>query len=208
MTSEQPSVVELIARVMRDVRSVQKADTNSHFGFKFRGIDTVLEHVAPALREHGVVIIPELRSQTFETIGKNNRVVVEVAYTFHGPKGDSITAVVPGEAMDAQDKGSSKAMSVAFRTALIQALAIPTGERDPHAGPAASTKLVRLQAEVKKLMADKGWDWAQLQQDYAEWSTGADIAVADENDLAGYVKTLNPQATKTMQRRQPPGGAR
>src|SRR5690606_34079164 len=36
-----------------------------------------------------------------------------------------------GEAMDSGDKATSKAMSVAFRTALIQALALPTDEPDP-----------------------------------------------------------------------------
>jgi hypothetical protein len=205
MSDEQPSVVELMGRVMREVSSVSKSDINDHFKFSFRGIDTILKHVGPALRLHGVVVIPEVREQKSEVVGKQVRVTLTVAYTFHGPKGDSLTAVVPGEAMDAQDKASSKAMSVAFRTALIQALAIPTGERDPHAGPAASTKLVRLQAEVKKVMADKGWDWPQLAQDYTEWSQGADIVAADENDLTAYLKYLNPQGTKTMQR-QPVNG--
>lgn len=208
MNEELPSIFELMSKIMRDVTSVGKSDTNSHFGFSFRGIDTILKAVAPALRDHGVVVIPDTRDQKSEVVGKQLRVTVTVAYTFYGPRGDSLTAVVPGEAMDAQDKASSKAMSVAYRTALIQALAIPTGERDPHAGPAASTKLVRLQAEVKRVMAEKEWDWGQLASDYTEWSQGADIAAADENDLAGYLKVLNPQGTKTMQRQPVNGRAR
>jgi hypothetical protein len=203
---EQPSVIQLIAKVMNDVRSVSKADTNSHFGFKFRGIDTVLDHVAPALREHGVVVIPELREQSSEVVGKSVRVLVKVAYTFYGPKGDSITAVVPGEAMDAQDKASSKAMSVAFRTALIQALAIPTGERDPHAGEPVGRKLIQLQQKVKIAGAAKGFEsFAELRDDYSLWSQGADIEAATEKDLADYLKHLDPSSTTRMQRS--PNGA-
>ncbi|AHH98215.1 ERF family protein [Kutzneria albida] len=208
-SKELPTVIQSLTNVMRDVRSVSKSDTNTHFGFRFRGIDIVLEHVAPALREHGVVVIPEVLEQTSELVGKNNRVVVKVAYTFWGPAGDKVTAVVPGEAMDAQDKASSKAMSVAFRTALIQALAIPTGERDPHAGEPVGRKLIQLQQQVKAAGAVKGLATMQaLREDYALWSQGAEIEAADEKDLADYLKHLKPAATQTMQRRQSAGGTR
>lgn len=203
--SDQPSVIELMSRVMQQVTSVKKRDVNSHFNFNFRGIDTVLDAVGPALRDHGIVVIPELRSQTSEPAGKGVRVMVTVAYTFHGPAGDSLTAVVPGEAMDAQDKASSKAMSVAFRTALIQALAIPTGERDPHAGPPVSTKIARLREEAKKLMATNGWSADELAEDYSVWAQGAEIGAADEQDLTKYLASK--QATRTMSRRPAGGGS-
>ena len=46
---------------------------------------------------------------------------------------DVLNSVGPviGEGMDSGDKSSAKAMSVAYRIALIQLLAIPTGDRDP-----------------------------------------------------------------------------
>jgi hypothetical protein len=58
---------------------------------------------------------------------------VVVTYVFTGPAGDSLIACVPGEAMDAGDKSTAKAMSVAFRTALLQSLALPTDDVDPDA---------------------------------------------------------------------------
>lgn len=195
--SEQKPIAVLMAEVMNEVRSVAKSDENSHFGFKFRGIDTVLEKVAPALRSAGVVTIPELLEQTTEERGKSLRVVVKVAYHFHGPAGDRLTAVVPGEAMDAQDKASSKAMSVAYRTALIQALAIPTGERDPHAGPPVSTKLAAMRQAVKAAATEKGWDNERLFGEYTQWSQGAEIGAADETDLQKFLDSLTP---KRMQR--------
>ena len=58
---------------------------------------------------------------------------VEVEFTFHGPDGSTIVCSALGEASDAGDKATSKAHSVAFRTALLQALCIPTDEPDPDA---------------------------------------------------------------------------
>jgi hypothetical protein len=127
---------------------------------------------------------------------------VTVEYTFLGPTGDRITTTVPGEAWDSEDKGSSKAMAVAFRTALIQVLAIPTKERDPHAGPVVSTKLMALRDEAKALtIGAQGWTFDQLADEYAAWSQGADIAAADVDDMEEFVATLRPR--KTMQRGRP-----
>lgn len=202
MTDDKPTVIQLLIEVMRSVKSIAKKDLNSHFNFNFRGIDTVLDVVGPVLREFGVLPVPEVRTIHLpDTVGgKSNRVVLEVAYTFYGPAGDSVTAVVPGEAQDGQDKASSKAMSVAFRTALLQVLAIPTGERDPHAGPIVSSKLARLREEAKKLMAAKEWDADQMADEYAAWSQGAEIGTADEADLEKFLRTLRPK--QTMQRSQ------
>ena len=58
-------------------------------------------------------------------------VKVKVSYTFIGAGGDAIKATVVGEAMDSGDKATAKAMSVAFRTALLQTLSLPTDEPDP-----------------------------------------------------------------------------
>ncbi len=128
-----------LAAVMGDVTSVAKRDRNEAQNFSFRGIDAVTNAVGPALRKHQVVPIPNVLSHEFSTIevGTGDRrrpmahVIVEVAYQFFATDGSSLTATVLGEAFDSSDKAVSKAMSVAFRTALIQALALPTDEPDP-----------------------------------------------------------------------------
>jgi hypothetical protein len=62
------------------------------------------------------------------------RSVVRVNYDFRGPAGDTLTAIgIPGESADSGDKSVSKAMSVAYRTALVQVLALPTHQPDPDA---------------------------------------------------------------------------
>lgn len=134
-----PTVCQAMSAVMEEVRSVGKNDRNSSQGFKFRGIDAVVNACGPALRNHGVVVVPIVLEHTYGTVttGRNNTVMghalVKVEYRFHGPAGDHISAIVMGEAFDSGDKATTKAMSVAFRTALLQALALPTDDADPDA---------------------------------------------------------------------------
>lgn len=199
------TIVTLLHKVMLEVTSIAKSDFNDFHKFSFRGIDTVLKHVGPAFRNHGIIVMPEVRHidsiELSTEKGKRKRgVTLTVAYTFHGPGGDSITAVVPGESNDSEDKATSQAMSVAFRTALLQVLSVPTGERDPHAGPVISTKLARLREESKRIAAEREWEFQQLADEYATWSQGADIAAADEADMEKFVATLRPK--QTMRRGQ------
>lgn len=132
-------VHEAIMEVMRTVKVVRKEDRNQSQGFNFRGIDAVMIQVGPALRAHGVIVVPTVLEHEHSQVlmGRNqtpmNSVLLLVRYQFVGPEGDSIEAVVPGESADAGDKAFSKAMSVAFRTALLQTLALPTDERDADA---------------------------------------------------------------------------
>lgn len=130
-------IVEALSKVMADVGAVKKGDRNTAQNFNFRGIDAVVNAVSPALRAHGIVVTPELVSIDRDTveIGKNRttmgHVTVVVKYTFTATDGSSVSATVAGEAMDSGDKATPKAMSVAFRTALLQALCLPTDEPDP-----------------------------------------------------------------------------
>jgi len=132
-----PTIHQALAAVMADVRAVGKDGRNTQQGYNFRGIDGVLNAVGPAFRQHGVVPLPHLLAMHSEVVevGKNRTamrsVIVEVLYAFRGPAGDECYARVPGEAMDSGDKAVSKAMSVAYRTALIQVLALPTDDPDP-----------------------------------------------------------------------------
>lgn len=132
-----PTVFQALGAVMAEVQSVAKSDRNTHQNFNFRGIDAVVNAVGPALRKHGVIVTPDVLEAEYDsiTVGQNRTVMghvrLKVAYVFYGPAGDWLRCVVVGEAMDAGDKGTPKAMSVAFRTALLQALCLPTDEPDP-----------------------------------------------------------------------------
>jgi hypothetical protein len=130
------TVHQAMAAVMEDVRSVRKADFNQQQRFSFRGVDSVVNAVGPAMRKHGVVVTPFLESVSYDDVLTSNdkrqtacRVVV--SFRFYGPAGDSVEAKVAAEAWDSGDKAAPKAMSVAFRVALLQSFALPTDEPDP-----------------------------------------------------------------------------
>ena len=134
--AEQLTVHQALSKVMGDVQAVKKDSKNQAQKFNFRGIDAVMNAVGPALRKHGVVILPEdvdvHRTNGTTANGKQTaEVVVKVTYRVYGPSGDSIHGKVAAEAMDFGDKAIAKAMSVAYRTFLLQALTIPTDEPDP-----------------------------------------------------------------------------
>ena len=145
-----------LAKVMRSVDHVGKGDFNSHQKFKFRGIDGVLNAVGPALREHNVVVFPHLVSADYEHVqtsgGKAStacRVVVD--YIFAADDGSQVESRVAAESWDTGDKAMPKAMSVAFRTALIQTLSLPTDEPDPD----SFTYAREASDERRRLVAEK-----------------------------------------------------
>ena len=134
--TDTPTVHQALSKVMEAVQAVRKDSKNQAQRFNFRGIDAVMNAVGPALRKHGVVILPEdvevHRSNGTTASGKQTaEVVIKVTYRVYGPAGDSIHGKVAAEAMDFGDKALAKAMSVAYRTFLLQALTIPTDEPDP-----------------------------------------------------------------------------
>ena len=130
------TVHEAWSAVMGDVQVVSKDSRNQDQGFNFRGIDAVMSAVGPALRRHGVFVFPTatdfaLRQYQTRKGASMTNYVVTVRFTVVGPEGDTLTGVTLGEAADSGDKAVSKAMSVAFRTFLLQSLCIPTDEPDP-----------------------------------------------------------------------------
>jgi hypothetical protein len=135
-----PTVYEAWARVMQQALALgkgQQYDGGEGGGrFRFRGIDDVMNLVGPILRLEGVSVIPSVRTANYRDVmtrgNKPSReVTVLVDYTITGPAGDTMFGSAPGESMDTGDKGTAKAMSVAFRVFLLQALCLPTDEPDP-----------------------------------------------------------------------------
>lgn len=132
-------IVKLLSQVMAEVGAVRKGDRNSQQNFNFRGIDAVTNAVSPALRKAGVIVTPQVIDYQYGsvTVGSKGTVMghvkVMVRYVFHAPDGSSLETVVPAESFDSGDKATAKAMSVAFRTCLLQTLCLPTDEIDPDA---------------------------------------------------------------------------
>lgn len=194
------SIVAALAAVMADCDHVAKRDRNTQQNFAFRGIDAVVNAVGPILRKHSVVVTPALVSADYAPVtlsgGKvatSCRIVVD--YVFHAPDSSSLACRVAAEAFDLGDKATPKAMSVAFRTALLQALALPTDEPDPDSqsyeqAPPQRDLLIAAKAAVKSAWeATRTWDAAAMRADY-ESRTAQPIDDATADDLAAYAAHL------------------
>ena len=206
MTEVKPTVVEALSAVMDDVQAVRKAGFNEQQKFNFRGIDAVVNAVGPALRKHGVVVVPlaeDVQHEAYSTRSgaQMRNTTVRVRFRFHGPAGDSIEAVTIGEASDAGDKSVSKAHSVAFRTALLQALCIPTDEPDPDASSYERAEpepdAGALRGRIAALGKAKGKERDQIAADFAGWAEGVAIQAADPPLLAKYIDAINDGSTLT-----------
>lgn len=131
------SAAESIQRVMHAVGAVGKTGRNEDQKYNFRGIDAVVNAVGPALRAAGGFIKPDvLKVKREHGVTRNGAPVldtfVKVRYSWFGSDGgEPVSAVVLGESRDTSDKGTAKAMSVAYRTFLLQTLCLPTDEPDP-----------------------------------------------------------------------------
>lgn len=172
-------VIEALLAVSQEVGSIPKSRSNA-LNYEFRGIDAMMDKIAPAFRNHGVVVIPEVTSVHTDEIlvGRNQtrmgyaRVVVD--YHFHAVLENDdkwglgqVTVTTVGEAMDSSDKAINKALTQAYKNALWQTLCIPTGEPDPDATrtergddsvdeitPHQRLELGKLQARLEKLPTD------------------------------------------------------
>lgn len=152
--ADKPTVFEAWSAVMGDVQAIRKRDRNDVQQFLFRGIDAVMNATGPALRKHGVTIVPHVLTRKITDVQLKSRtatgVHVKVRYTVYGPAGDSFDGEVYAEAMDMGDKATAKAMSVAYRTFLLQSLTVPTDEPDPD-----SDSYEQVGAQKKRPSADQ-----------------------------------------------------
>ena len=119
---------------------ISKGRRNQQQGYNFRGIDDVYNAVSPLLAKAGLVILPRVlgRDCVERTNAKGTAlfyVTVEVEFDFVASSdGSRHTVKTFGEAMDSGDKATNKAMSAAYKYALMQAFAIPTeGDNDADA---------------------------------------------------------------------------
>lgn len=133
------NIYEAISRCMEEIGAVGKDAVNKQQGFKYRGIDAVMNAINPALVKNHVFIVPEVLEQQRQERTTNKGAVLiysicRIKYTFYAEDGSSIEAITVGEGMDSGDKATNKAMAIAFKYACFQVFCIPTEEmKDPDA---------------------------------------------------------------------------
>lgn len=110
---------------------VAKTRLNTRDNYLYRSIDDVLERLAPLLAQHRLCILPRvLERQTCERVDEQGGLLVgvalRVAFDLVSAEDASCHTIEAfGEALDAGDKATPKAMQSAYKFAVLQAFCIP-----------------------------------------------------------------------------------
>lgn len=128
-----PRVYKAIAAITAQLakRGIAKSRTNVQEHYQFRSIDDLYNRLSPLLARHKLCVLPRiLERQEKERNGADGSclVSVNVKAAFHlvsAEDGSEHVIETFGEALDGGDKATSKAMSAAYKYALLQAFCIP-----------------------------------------------------------------------------------
>ncbi len=132
-------IFEALSAVMADVAPVGKGGVNEDQHYRFRKVDDLYDALRPALAKHGVVIVPNVseRVEDAVTTQRGNlmrHVVLTVQFQAIGPEGDAITWQTISEALDTSDKATNKALTAAWKYAMLQLFCVPLeGEEESDA---------------------------------------------------------------------------
>ena len=173
------NIYESITKIMEEIPAIGKDQTNKTQGFKYRGIDNVMNTLQPLLSKNKVFIVPQILEQTREerTTNKGGNLIYSICkikYIFYAEDGTYIEAVTVGEGMDSGDKATNKAMAIAMKYALFQVFCIPTEEmKDPDGetpeGSKPKNQLISAEdaKRLQEMMEAKGLNvQALLQKNY------------------------------------------
>ena len=126
------TIFKALSNVQADLarKGIAKTDKNAHDGYQFRGIDAVLNTLAPIFAEHGLILMPAVVESEIRTIqttnGKPmNHCKVKMEFTFYDAHGDEVTKPFHGEGMDRGDKSLNKACTAAYKYFLFETFTIP-----------------------------------------------------------------------------------
>jgi hypothetical protein len=127
------SVYQAISNVTAELArsGIGKTKRNAAQGFSYRGVDDVMQALAWALPRCGLVMLPRVvgrteRAAPSKSGGTIYSVILDVEWDLVSVVDGSRTVVrVHGEAMDAGDKATTKALSAAYKYAAVLAFSIP-----------------------------------------------------------------------------------
>ena len=147
--TEAPRVYAAIAAVARACgrRGIAKQRTNVDDGYAFRGIDDIYAALNPLFARHRLCMLPRMleRGSSSYRLANGELIFstwVRAAFDFVSVTDGSRHSVETfGEATDAGDKGTNKAMSAAFKYAAMQSFSIPVaGSTDADATTPAKVR--------------------------------------------------------------------
>jgi hypothetical protein len=122
------TIYQRILAIMSELKYVAKGEKTVNGQYRFVSHDSVTAKIHPLLVKHGVIIIPTV----VECKQEGNRTQVKLDVIFRNAENASDHFYVThfGFGVDNGDKGIGKAVSYAFKYALLKTFCLETGE-DP-----------------------------------------------------------------------------
>lgn len=173
---------------------IAKGRSNTQEGYKFRGIDDIYNALSPLIARHKLCILPRIVERTCEERRGTNGdplfyVTLRAAFDFVSAEDGSKHVVETyGEAMDAGDKATAKAMSAAYKYAAVQTFCIPIdGDNDADASPHQPKAIPE-----SELVPDQGWEaWADDFRSVANGCITDDALTLHQNRYRDRLRTLS-----------------
>ena len=185
-----PQVYRAISAVSRALsgEGIAKRHCNERDDYRYRSIDDVLNRLSPLLVKHKLCVLPRvLERAAVDRTGDGDLLLVSVTLRIAFDlvsivDGSNHTIESFGEALDASDKATAKAMSSAYKHAMLQLFCVPVAQNND--ADAGSHRLKRGRSHASEPV--EGWE---------AWATGTiDIARS----------CVSPDALERLQDRQRP----
>ena len=128
MTTEIKNIYQRIVSIMGELDYIQKGSNKVNGQYRFVSHDQVTAKIHPLLVKHGVVVIPTVEDFSQD----NNRTIVKLRVYFvnQDNSADAFYINTIGYGLDSSDKGPGKAISYAYKYALLKTFCLETGD-DP-----------------------------------------------------------------------------
>jgi hypothetical protein len=171
-----PAVYAAIVAVADEIgqAGIAKDRNNQQQGFKFRGVDDVMNTFSPLLVKHRLFVIPtvEERVITERVSAKGNPLFfthVKVRFrVICAVDGSYIEGAMFGEGMDSADKSSNKAVAVAYKYFFFQTFCVPTeGMGEDPDGTTHTLAPVPPMDRLRALLQSKGIATAKVCAHYS-----------------------------------------
>jgi ERF superfamily len=176
---------------------IAKSHLNPADDYHYRSIDDLLDRLAPLLSKHRLCVLPQVVGrEVIERRDDSDRllfhVALRVAFALTSVDDGSSHAVEAyGEALDASDKATAKAMSAAYKSAMVQTFCIPfSGSEDAdRASPRAA-------ARTHVAEPVQGWEqWARDIEDI--------VSVCESEQAISLVQERHRELLKSLGRERP-----
>lgn len=150
------NVYQRVLGIMSEINYIEKGSAKVNGQYRFVSHDAVTAKLHPLFVKWGIVAIPSVEEMTQE--GNRTRVKLSIVFrSTDSPAVDGFSIIYYGYGVDNGDKGPGKAISYAYKYALLKTFCLETGD-DPDNDANASfepAKCLEFDSQLPDKMTEK-----------------------------------------------------